>query len=263
MDEDESNDRNILAINTGTNDKESKGVSSKTNLLLTAIISSLQRKSSPFNIRNLIILSSKLDGRDKITKALQYSARLIAWYYESRHYPSSFSEPYRSIQSNFTLSRKAFRLGKFVNEYIVLQDIIMKVDGAEFNSILLRVLKTMGLAGFWIGDNTAFLAKSKFINCDYNKALSFGTRCYFFSSCVGLKLALSQFRSSLSRLIHLKRNHIADEKTKDTQQKLSDFDLKYNSEIIEAQSKVFMAFLSIVKVNICFTGTITINQFII
>jgi len=44
---------------------------------------SLSKKASPYQIKPWINYSLTLDGRDKLTKVIQYFAKFIAFYYES------------------------------------------------------------------------------------------------------------------------------------------------------------------------------------
>lgn len=84
------------------------------------IATGLQRKASPFHVKNWIDVSLTLDGRDKITKTLQYLSRLVAWYFVaysgasafSKHQSIRFTALYKALAS----SRKAFRLGRSITE---------------------------------------------------------------------------------------------------------------------------------------------------
>ena len=224
------------------------GISDGT-LLLSVIQSGFRQKASPSSIKSWIALGSKLDGRDKITKALQYSARFIAWYYESRKYPLSSSDPYRSLQKNLTLSRKAFRLGRFINEIVAIHELLSKIKGNNMN-LLLRCLKTFGQTGFWIGDNLTFLSKSKFIRYESTQFSDFGTRCYFMSTCVGFILAMDEFRSHLSLVRQLEERCQTDTSTKKND---ADSAQSQDGKVLnDARSKLFLAFLSILKVHIYF-----------
>ncbi len=45
------------------------------------ITSGLQKKQSPLSLKHWIATVLTLDGRDKFTKVLQYSCRLLGWYF--------------------------------------------------------------------------------------------------------------------------------------------------------------------------------------
>jgi hypothetical protein len=71
----------------------------------------LERKATPFAIKSWAALALTLDGRDKITKVLQYTARFLGWWFTGgRHKNQSirFTALYKTLAN----SRKAFRLGR-------------------------------------------------------------------------------------------------------------------------------------------------------
>jgi hypothetical protein len=71
----------------------------------------LQRKATPLAIKSWAALALTLDGRDKITKVLQYTARFLGWWFTGgRHKNQSirFTALYKTLAN----SRKAFRLGR-------------------------------------------------------------------------------------------------------------------------------------------------------
>ena len=94
---------------------------------LICLHAGLSRKASPSHLKSWIALSLTLDGRDKLTKVLQYGSRLLAWYYET--VASSIggslltndatatqllgnAQRLRGLQAKLTESRKAYRLGR-------------------------------------------------------------------------------------------------------------------------------------------------------
>jgi hypothetical protein len=93
------------------------------------VVTGLNRKSSLWQVKNWIALSLTLDGRDKITKTLQYVSRLLAWWFLvmgtsknnsastmtkrfHQHQAMRFTSLYQALSS----SRKAFRLGRSITE---------------------------------------------------------------------------------------------------------------------------------------------------
>jgi len=152
----------------------------------------LATKKTPYSIPNWIKLSTSLDGRDKITKVIQYACRIIGWYYESQLNNPLGGERWRSLQKSLTSSRKAFRFFRWVTEWYKIKSQLgwdeggpakksdSDIDGSyspitaikeffvppDLNSHAalkrLTVLgKTVGLMGFWFGDNVKFLTSSK------------------------------------------------------------------------------------------------------
>lgn len=105
-------------------------------------------KASPFVLKSWIALALTLDGRDKITKLLQYTCRMMAHYYErmmctisstgtsngigrsnnndvvlQMEYLSSRIKSFRNLQNSLANSRKAYRLGRSIIELDKLQSI--------------------------------------------------------------------------------------------------------------------------------------------
>ncbi|VEU44933.1 unnamed protein product [Pseudo-nitzschia multistriata] len=82
--------------------------------------SGLEGKASFTELKYWIALSLTLDGRDKITKVLQYASRLMAWWLVSSVHSSRISRAharrFTSLYKSLGSSRKAFRLGRSINE---------------------------------------------------------------------------------------------------------------------------------------------------
>jgi len=80
----------------------------------------LQRKASFTELKYWIALSLSLDGRDKITKVLQYASRFLGWWFLSKVNPRDTSiahgRRFTSLYKSLGSSRKAFRLGRSINE---------------------------------------------------------------------------------------------------------------------------------------------------
>jgi len=73
----------------------------------------LKRKASALELQSWVALALTLDGRDKITKVFQYSARLLAWWLAGTNQAKRFA----ALKVSLTTSRKAFRLGRSLIEY--------------------------------------------------------------------------------------------------------------------------------------------------
>lgn len=94
----------------------------------SCIKDSMDKKASPMILKSWIDLSLTLDGRDKITKVIQYTCRFLGSYYESlassvfvneNQYAmlNSKARRFRNLQKALTSSRKAYRLGRTVTEF--------------------------------------------------------------------------------------------------------------------------------------------------
>lgn len=73
----------------------------------------LQQKESALKLESWVALSLTLDGRDKITKVFQYTARFLAWWLAGHPQAKRFE----ALKVSLTTSRKAFRLLRSLIEY--------------------------------------------------------------------------------------------------------------------------------------------------
>jgi hypothetical protein len=91
-------------------DKNSKNPST---LPIVSLREGLQLKVSAWELQSWVSMALTLDGRDKITKFLQYVARLFAWWLAG----TTQAQRFTSLKMSITTSRKAFRLGRTLIEY--------------------------------------------------------------------------------------------------------------------------------------------------
>lgn len=75
---------------------------------------SISNKACPYEIRPWAQLSQTLDGRDKITKVVQYFARFLAFYYDSlqRYYQTWKKEHGHSPEAKAYCQDQATRFRK-------------------------------------------------------------------------------------------------------------------------------------------------------
>ena len=75
----------------------------------------LSKKASPWALQSWAALSLTLDGRDKITKVLQYATRMLGWWLagKSPYHSDRFLNIYKSLAT----CRKAFRIGRSLVEF--------------------------------------------------------------------------------------------------------------------------------------------------
>lgn len=102
----------------------------KQELSLVSLVAGLRHKPS-FGLRTWNHLILTLDGRDKITKLLQYLCRLLAWWLQQpKTVPSSgqrsaffIAERFVAMKNSLATSRKAFRLGRSLIEVQKIQSL--------------------------------------------------------------------------------------------------------------------------------------------
>eukprot|EP00980_Cylindrotheca_fusiformis_P027112 scaffold18886_cov108-Cylindrotheca_fusiformis.AAC.3 len=71
----------------------------------------LERKASPLAIKSWASLALTLDGRDKITKVLQYVSRFLGWWFAGGRFNNQ-SLRFNALYKTLANSRKAYRLGR-------------------------------------------------------------------------------------------------------------------------------------------------------
>jgi hypothetical protein len=98
-------------------------VSSDTNIIdrsampfVTVLQHGLRRKESAWSVQSWIVLALTLDGRDKLTKTLQYTCRLLAYMLTTTRFDA--------LQASFTNARKAYRMGKALIEFHRLRSVL-------------------------------------------------------------------------------------------------------------------------------------------
>lgn len=170
---------------------------------LSDLSSALSRKAPLNHLSSWIALSLTLEGRDKLTKFIQYSCRLLAWWYNSSSSTSAVKrrnlivvECYRSLYKSLAEARKSYRLGRTVTELHKLvtnhggigSHVLLKLTSKEktdtsgSNSIhtnantssvnhnhlrwrnICTPLKLTFLAAFWLSDNLAYLTSTGFLD---------------------------------------------------------------------------------------------------
>lgn len=169
----------------------------------------LQQKASPTSLDAWIAMSLTLDGRDKITKLLQYLGRLLGWVYKADG--SNRAIRWLAFSKHLSASRKAFRLGRSVVEleklhkmgivsslyHSLLPGVTAKAKSLSWKS-LCSAIKIVGTLGFWTADNISFLSAAGVLD-DYTRpdrmaqrkalqrsCLLFANRSYFGGSLAGL-----------------------------------------------------------------------------
>lgn len=181
--------------NETTRDRAPASAPTKLNLLSTA----LSCKAPLDDLSSWTAASLTLDGRDKVTKILQYACRLMVWWLgrtARASSPVSLSEDakkrneiatecYRSLYKSLAEARKAYRLGRTVAEVHKIfssapptldekkalgnetspkgEDGDDDDEGSRRRKRLRAQLRLVCLAGYWTSDNVAYLSSVGFL----------------------------------------------------------------------------------------------------
>jgi len=94
-------------------------------------------------------------GRDKILRTIQYFSRFYAWYLYRTNNPTSAILPWAVIKTQFGLTRKIMRIGKFVEHVRAgaeIYDAAVKSNNGDKVVQYLQVLRQIGYAGYMTFD---------------------------------------------------------------------------------------------------------------
>ncbi|OEH74092.1 peroxisomal biogenesis factor pex11 [Cyclospora cayetanensis] len=122
------------------------------------------------------------EGRDKVTKALQYGCRFLAWAVSNSKAASKFTAVYRASAD----SRKVFRLGKFINEYAALLRLAAaKTPEADIDKKIHGICRAAFLC-YWLADNAFILTKLKVMNHSQQKLTRLSGFCWLVALLAGV-----------------------------------------------------------------------------
>ncbi len=113
-------------------------------------------------MEKIIAFSNKTEARDKFTKAIQYSAKIIAWSVLNvdKSYYKRFNDLYLMARD----SRKIFRLFKSVQEIKTINDKIKDLLWkSEKFPTLCEICSRIGFLIYWVSDNFFILSSVKML----------------------------------------------------------------------------------------------------
>lgn len=90
-------------------------------------------------------------GRDKVLRTIQYFARFYSWYLYRTNNPQKDIQPWTTIKTQFALTRKIMRIGKFVEHIRAaseLYDAAVKTGSGDKIVQYLQTLRQIGYAGY-------------------------------------------------------------------------------------------------------------------
>lgn len=90
-------------------------------------------------------------GRDKLLRTLQYFSRFYAWYLYRTNNPPALIAPYSAIKTQFGLTRKIMRIGKFVEHFKAASELYdasgkVRANGGDQIFQYLAVIRQLGYA---------------------------------------------------------------------------------------------------------------------
>mmetsp|Transcript_10474 Transcript_10474/g.14343 ORF Transcript_10474/g.14343 Transcript_10474/m.14343 type:complete len:235 (+) Transcript_10474:1098-1802(+) len=116
-------------------------------------------------IANILALT---DGRDKLTKAVQYSLKIVIWIYSIRKW--SPSPRVKSVSKVLSESRKVFRIGNFCKDlesiFLKSQEEVLYLQVCDKGSQIFNFFSTLF-------ENSGFIGKILDLPSPYNKWCEF------------------------------------------------------------------------------------------
>jgi peroxin-11B len=88
-------------------------------------------------------------GRDKVLRTLQYFSRFYAWYLYRTNNPPAAIAPFTAIKTQFGLTRKIMRVGKFVEHFKAASELYdartkVRANGGDQVVQYLQILRQLG-----------------------------------------------------------------------------------------------------------------------
>ncbi|KAI3613518.1 hypothetical protein CBS9595_004351 [Malassezia furfur] len=118
-------------------------------------------------ISQLLKFWSTTVGRDKTSRSVQYLSRFLAWYTLTRGAPKETVARWSSIKSNIGLSRKLFRIGKFLEHF---QAALKATSTADPVLMITAVGRQLGYAFYLILDALQWMQGAKAVRFEKETA---------------------------------------------------------------------------------------------
>ncbi|OWZ12924.1 hypothetical protein PHMEG_00013834 [Phytophthora megakarya] len=153
---------------------------------------------APVSLDAFIKLAFCLEGRDKLSKMLQYGSRALAFYVLSADPKSDVGQRLHALYKVMQTSRKAFRLGKSVTYYKKLQTLSDNKSLTEGQRYL-QFVQNVGMLGYFMTDNLAFASKAKVLRFDAEELARRGGIMWFCANVAGFFNAVDNLNADVEK----------------------------------------------------------------
>ncbi|KAG7382991.1 Peroxisomal membrane protein PMP27 [Phytophthora pseudosyringae] len=153
---------------------------------------------APLSLDAVIKLAFCLEGRDKLSKMLQYGSRALAFYVLSADPKSDAGQRLHALYKAMQQSRKAFRLGKSVTYYKKLQTLSGNKRLSEGQRYL-QFVQNVGMLGYFVTDNLAFASKVKVLRFDAEELARRGGVMWFCANLAGFFNAVDGLNADVEK----------------------------------------------------------------
>jgi len=165
-----------------------------------------------------------LNGRDKISKFIQYGSRYLMYHYLSQDPKSATGQKFKGLFAMTRDARKLVRLFKSINEFVTIQDLLNKKGDPVTQGI--QIVGRVGWGQYWFFDNLVYLQKAKFYE-PATDAAYWGALGWFYALVCGIVVNVRELGNIAEQERALKSKERTDETKKqwaalqDKKQKLS------------------------------------------
>ena len=144
-------------------------------------------------LQNAVKFMSQLDGRDKFLKLVQYLSRFAMWHFQQGDPKSDVANRLKLLYKGASLHRKAFRVGKWVDEYTKLT-VLLKKSAVQSLSLALTATVRVCMALFYFFDNVVWLSTLKVLKMDTGKFKKNAARYRFSAAAINIILETMKFQ---------------------------------------------------------------------
>ncbi|KAG7384924.1 Peroxisomal membrane protein PMP27 [Phytophthora boehmeriae] len=155
-------------------------------------------EKAPISLDAFIKLAFCLEGRDKLSKMLQYGSRALAFYILSADPKSDVGQRLHALFKVMQQSRKAFRLGKSVTYVKKLQTLSSNKAVPEWQKYL-QFIQNVGMLGYFFTDNVAFACKAKVLRFDPEELSRRGGAMWFCANLAGFFSAVDNLNADVEK----------------------------------------------------------------
>ncbi|KAE9097524.1 hypothetical protein PF010_g15931 [Phytophthora fragariae] len=153
---------------------------------------------APLSLDAFNKLAFCLEGRDKLSKMLQYGSRALAFYILSADPKSDVGQRLHALYKVMQQSRKAFRLGKSLTYYKKLQALSGNKSLSEGQRYL-QFVQNVGMLGYFVSDNVAFASKAKVLRFDAEELTKKGGVLWFCANVAGFFNAVESLNADVEK----------------------------------------------------------------
>lgn len=152
------------------------------------------------NPENVLKYMAKLDGRDKAMRFVQYFSRFLAWQLQQSDPKSDTAKRLVFLYKGLSLHRKAFRIGKFFDEFQKLMTAFKEGAVDEIKTQLTLVLRSC-MAVFLFLDNVIWMASLKVLDVDKAGIKKTATKFRLTAAVINVILVVLDMQKTTSKVI--------------------------------------------------------------